>query len=70
MEDAELMTIAERRQCLRRMQRRYRGAIPAEKTRLLDEMVAMTTLHCKSLVRLLDPGRLDRRPRRRQWGRA
>ena len=45
-------------------------AIPAEKTRLLDEMVAMTTLHCKSLVRLLDPGRLDRQPRRRQRGRA
>jgi len=64
------MTIGERRKYLGRMIGRYRGAAQAAKGRLLDEMEQVTGLHRKSLVRLLGPGGLARRPRRRQRGRA
>jgi len=69
MVDEEMMTVDERRKYLRRMQHRYRKAARAEKARLLDEMGAVTALHRKSLVRLLHPGGLERRSRRRQRGR-
>jgi IS30 family transposase len=63
------MTIDERRKYLRKMQKRYQKASRAEKSRLLDEMQDMTGMHRKSLTRLLS-GSLERKPRRRQRGRA
>lgn len=64
------MTIAERRHYLARMEGRYRAASRAGQSQLLDEMEAMTGLHRKSLVRLLQPGGLLRHPRQRQRGRV
>lgn len=64
------MTIEERRKYLARMEPRYRSADRAQQGRLLDEMEAMTGLHRKSLVRLLQAGGLARQPRRRQRGRV
>ena len=63
------MTVDERRKYLRRMESRYRQADRKEQGRLLDEMEAVTELHRKSLIRLMNGG-LDRRPRRRQRGRT
>ena len=66
----EPMTIDERRKYLSRMARRYWPANRPEQSRLLDEMVAMTGLHRKSLLRLLRPDGLMRQPRVQQRGRA
>jgi hypothetical protein len=66
----ERMTIGERRQYLARMEARYRAASRAGQSQLLDEMEALTGLHRKSLVRLLQPGGLLRHPRQRQRGRV
>ena len=51
MSNEEQMTIEERYKYLRKMQKRYRKAKRAEKGRLLDEMMAVTGLHRKSLSR-------------------
>ena len=64
------MTIDERRKYLSRMAPRYWPAARPEQSRLLDEMAAMTGLHRKSLLRLLRPDGLTRRPRQQQRGRA
>src|SRR5438034_4542194 len=64
----EPMTIAERYRYLSRMQPRYWQAARPGQRRLLDEMAAMTGLHRKSLLRLLRPGGLTRRPRARPRG--
>ena len=69
MPDAERMTVDERRKCLKRMQARYLGASREERGRLLDELVVLTGLHRKSVVRLLAGASLERQPRRRQRGR-
>src|SRR5687767_14606220 len=66
----EAMTIEERRKYVKRVQGRYRLADRAGRGRLLDEMEAVTGLHRKSLLRLLAPAGLERRPRRRQRGRV
>jgi hypothetical protein len=63
------MTIDERYKYLCRMRQRYRQANREERGRLLTEMQAVTDLHRKSLVRLLN-GPLTRKPRRRQRGRT
>jgi hypothetical protein len=63
------MTVDERRKCLKRMQARYLGASREERGRLLDELVVLTGLHRKSVVRLLAGASLERQPRRRQRGR-
>lgn len=65
MEDK--MTIDERRKYLRKMRSRYRQANRKEKSRLLDEMEAVTELHRKSLIRLMHSS-LERKPRRTQRG--
>lgn len=62
------MSIDERRKYLTRMYPRYRDADYEAKRRLLDEMEAYTGLHRKSLLRLLTPDGLERRPRQRQRG--
>jgi hypothetical protein len=61
------MTIDERYKYLCRMRQRYQQANRQERGRLLDEMQAVTDLHRKSLIRLIN-GSLARKPRRRQRG--
>lgn len=68
MSKDEEMTIDERYKYLRLMQKRYGQMKRQERGKLLDEMAAMTGLHRKSLIRLLN-GELERRVRRRQRGR-
>jgi hypothetical protein len=63
------MTIDERRKYLRMMRKRYLKANRKEQGQLLDEMEAVTELHRKSLIRLMN-GSLERRPRRRPRGRT
>jgi len=63
------MTLEERRKYLRLKQRRYIRAERAEQGQMLDEMVSVTGLHRKSLMRLMNSD-LDRRPRRTQRGRT
>ena len=70
MPDAERMTVDERRKCLKRMQSRYLGGTREERSRLLDELVVLTGLHRKSVVRLLKGPNLERQRRRQQRGRV
>jgi hypothetical protein len=70
MPTEERMTIDERRKYLKLMQRRYCRAERPEQGQLLDEMLAVTGLHRKSLIRLLHAESLARRPRPRQRGRT
>jgi hypothetical protein len=63
----EKMTIDERYKYLRQMQKRYRRAERPEKSRLLDEMEAVTGLPRQHLTRLMK-GMLERKARRRQRG--
>ena len=65
MTTEDRMTIEERYKYLRRMKTRYVKAGRKERGRLLDEMEAVTGLHRKSLIRLLQ-GELTRRTRRRE----
>lgn len=68
MVDEEQMTIDERRKYLKRMRPRYQQADRQGRGGLLDEMEQVTSLHRKSLLRLLGPAGLDRQPRQRQRG--
>ena len=61
------MSVDERRKYLRKMQKRYVEAGRKERSRLLDEMEAVTELHRKSLIRLINSS-LKRRPRKKQRG--
>jgi hypothetical protein len=63
------MTINERRKYLLRMRLRYIQAQRGERSRLLDEMVQVTELHRKSLIRLMKAEPVRRR-RQRQRGRT
>lgn len=67
MTTEEMMTIDERYKYLRIIRPRYLLASRAEKSRLLDEMEAVTGLDRKTLIRLMrkEP---KRRPRRKQRG--
>jgi len=56
------MTIDERWKYLRKMRKRYVKANRNERGRLLDEMEAVTGLHRKSLIRLMD-SELERKVR-------
>ena len=67
MSTEEKMTIDERRKYLRIMKKRYIQAGRKEKTHLLDEMEAITGLHRKSLIRLMNSS-LERQPRSRERG--
>ena len=69
MSTEDKMTIDERRKYLRRVKTRYEQAGRKERGRLLDEMEAVTELHRKSLIRLMN-GSLERKPRRRQRSRT
>jgi hypothetical protein len=63
------MTIDERRKYLHRMQARYLATDRVKQGQLLDDMEAVTGLHRKSLVRLLNQPDLERHPRAKQRGR-
>jgi len=65
MTTEEKMTIDERYQYLKRMQRRYRTADRQTKCVLLDEMEAHTGMHRKALIRRLNSN-LERQPRARE----
>jgi hypothetical protein len=69
MSNEDKMNIDERRKYLRRMKKRYVQAGRKEQGRLLDEMEAVTELHRKSLIRLIN-GDLERQPRQGQRGRT
>jgi transposase InsO family protein len=70
MPNNDHMTIDERYKYLRIMRPRYVEANRLDQGRLLDEMQAITGLHRKSLVRLLESTDLHRQPRQRQRGRT
>src|SRR3972149_8720223 len=64
MRGEEKMTIGETRKYLAIMQRRYQAADKKGKGTLLDEMEEFTSMHRKSLIRLLSASTLSRKPRR------
>jgi hypothetical protein len=64
------MTIDERRKYLHQMRKRYLPADRKGRGQLLSEIESVTGLHRKSLIRLLNEGQLDRRPRAKQRGRT
>ncbi len=67
MATSKPMSVEGRRQYLRQMQKRYHKAKRPEKSRLLDEMQAVTGQHRKHLTRLMNSS-LDRQRRRRERG--
>jgi len=69
MTTEDSMTIDERRKYLRTMKKRYVRADRGERSRLLDEMEAVTGMHRKGLIRLMHSS-LERKPRRKQRGRT
>jgi len=70
MSPEECMTINERRKYLHKMRVRYwQAPNRQERSRLLDEMEAVTELHRKSILRLIH-GELARKPRRKQRGKT
>jgi len=75
MTNDDKMSIDERRKYLKLVAPRYRKSNRAERSRLLTEMVMVTGLHRKSLIRLTGMPSLERVPRktvarRRRYGRA
>jgi hypothetical protein len=68
MSEAEAMTINERRKYIHKMWGRYRLAQKKGKGKLLDEIEAVTGMHRKAIIRLLN-GRLSRKKRQRERGR-
>jgi len=69
MTTEDKMTVDERYKYLRRMQKRYKKANRKERQKLLDEMEAVTELHRKSLIRLMQ-SKIKRKPRQQQRGRT
>lgn len=69
MSHEDEMSIDERRKYLHKIQQRYREADRTEKRGLLDEMAAVTGLHRKSLIRLINMP-LARKKRGRQRGKT
>jgi hypothetical protein len=70
MSEIEPMNVNERRKYLHKMRIRYWQAKErTAKSALLDEMMAVTGLHRKSLIRLIK-GELARKPRRKQRGKT
>jgi len=67
MSDDETMDVDERYKYLRGMKRRYERAGRKERGQLLDEMMAVTGQHRKTLTRLM-AGTLERQVRQRQRG--
>jgi hypothetical protein len=68
MAETDKMTIDERRKYLHKIWGRYRNETKTEKSRLLTEAEAVTGMHRKSIMRILN-GRLSRKKREKQRGR-
>jgi hypothetical protein len=68
MSETEPMNVDERRKYIHKMWGRYRDQGKGEKGKLLDEIEAVTGLHRKAIIRLLN-GRLSRKKRSRERGR-
>jgi hypothetical protein len=72
MPTEEQMTVNERRKYLKLMKVRYVAAKRVERSRLLTEMQEVTSLHRKSLTRLMHTASLERtkrqKPRPRTYG--
>ena len=66
MRSDERMSIDERRKYLKLVAGRYQGAGRTERGSLLTEIVAVTGLHRKSVLRLLHGATLERAPRRQR----
>ncbi len=69
MSETDPMNIDERRKYLQRMWERYYYAGKGDKTLLLDEMEAVTGMHRKSIIRLMQ-GRRGRKKRERERGKV
>jgi len=69
MSEIEPMSVNERRKYIHKMRERYRKGSKKEKGKLLDEIEAVTEMHRKSVIRILN-GQLSRRKRSRERGRA
>ena len=69
MSETEPMNINERRKYLHKMWGRYKKANKMEKSKLLSEMEAVTGMHRKSIIRLLN-NQLSRKKRTRERGRT
>ena len=69
MSEIDPMNIDERRKHLQWMWERYHYASKGDKTMLLDEMEAVTGMHRKSIIRLME-GRRSRKKRERERGKA
>jgi hypothetical protein len=70
MAETDPMNIAERRKYLHKMRIRYwQSQQKSERSHLLDQMQAITGLHRKSVLRLIN-GELSRKPRRKQRGKT
>jgi hypothetical protein len=67
MSEKDPMTIDERRKYIHKMWGRYRKATKKEKSQMLDDMVHVTGLHRKSIIRILN-GRLSRKKRSKERG--
>jgi len=67
MSETEAMNIDERRKYIHKMWGRYRQGKKGEKGKLLDEIEAVTGMHRKAIIRLLN-GRLSRKKRCRDRG--
>lgn len=67
MSEKDQMTIDERRKYLHKMWGRYRNATKTEKSQMLDDMVHVTGLHRKSILRILN-GQLSRKKRIKERG--
>jgi len=67
MSETEAMNVDERRKYIHKMWGRYREQDKKEKGRLLDEIEAVTGMHRKAIIRLLN-GRLSRKKRTRERG--
>lgn len=68
MSETEAMNVDERRKYIHKMWGRYREENKRGKGKLLDEIEAVTGMHRKAIIRLLN-GRLSRKKRRRERGR-
>ncbi len=69
MSETDPMDVNERRKYFHKMWGRYRGADKKEKSKLLDEMEAVTGLHRKTITRTMK-GRLSRKKRSRERGKT
>lgn len=67
MAETDRMTIDERRKYLHKIWGRYRDSTKHEKSQLLTDAEAVTGLHRKSIMRILN-GRLSRKKREKQRG--